>query len=156
MEYAKAITEASRRLADLITNILKAQQAGKPADLLAGGDLRSGEQLCECLLSFEEAWEKKELQIETDVQEAVLVTPTRQLLSLVWNNLFSNAVKFTEPHGKISLSLRTQGDFAVVQVSDTGCGIPPEVGKHIFEKFYQGDTSTPPRATALGLRWSSG
>ena len=64
-----------------------------------------------------------------------------QLLSLVWNNLFSNAVKFTEPHGKISLSLRTQGDFAVVQVSDTGCGIPPEVGKHIFAKFYQGDTS---------------
>ena len=74
-----------------------------------------------------------------------------QLLSLVWNNLFSNAVKFTEPHGKISLSLRTQGDFVVVQVSDTGCGIPPEVGKHIFEKFYQGDTSHATQGNGLGL-----
>lgn len=74
-----------------------------------------------------------------------------QLLSLVWNNLFSNAVKFTEPHGKISLSLRTQGEFAVVQVWDTGCGIPPEVGKHIFEKFYQGDTSHATQGNGLGL-----
>ena len=85
------------------------------------------------------------------MQEAVLVDADAQLLSLVWNNLFSNAVKFTEPHGKISLSLRTQGDFVVVQVSDTGCGIPPEVGKHIFEKFYQGDTSHATQGNGLGL-----
>ena len=85
------------------------------------------------------------------MQEAVLVDADAQLLSLVWNNLFSNAVKFTEPHGKISLSLRTQGEFAVVQVWDTGCGIPPEVGKHIFEKFYQGDTSHATQGNGLGL-----
>ena len=74
-----------------------------------------------------------------------------ELLSLVWNNLFSNAIKFTEPHGKVSLSLQAQGDFAVVQVSDTGCGIPPQVGKHIFEKFYQGDTSHATQGNGLGL-----
>ena len=74
-----------------------------------------------------------------------------ELLSLVWNNLFSNAIKFTEPHGKISLSLKSEGEFAVVQVSDTGCGIPSEVGKHIFEKFYQGDTSHATQGNGLGL-----
>ena len=151
MEYAKAITEASRRLADLITNILKLNKLESQQIYPQVETYDLGEQLCECLLSFEEAWEKKELQIETDVQEAVLVDADAQLLSLVWNNLFSNAVKFTEPHGKISLSLRTQGDFAVVQVSDTGCGIPPEVGKHIFEKFYQGDTSHATQGNGLGL-----
>lgn len=103
--------------------------------------------------AFESAWEDKDLEIETDVEEDVRVDTDAELLSLVWNNLFSNAIKFTEPHGKISLSLKSEGEFAVVQVSDTGCGIPSEVGKHIFEKFYQGIHPTLHRETALDLRW---
>ena len=74
-----------------------------------------------------------------------------ELLSLVWNNLFSNAVKFTQPRGTISLSLKTEGDAVTVQVSDTGCGISPEVGRHIFEKFYQGDPSHATQGNGLGL-----
>ena len=80
-----------------------------------------------------------------------MVNTDAELLSLVWNNLFSNAVKFTEPHGRIFLSLKSEGDSAVVQVTDTGCGIPSEVGKHIFEKFYQGDTSHAVQGNGLGL-----
>lgn len=91
------------------------------------------------------------MEIDTDLEEEVFVSTDAELLSLVWNNLFSNAVKFTDLNGKISLSLKTEGEFAVVQVSDTGCGIPPEVGKHIFEKFYQGDTSHAMQGNGLGL-----
>ena len=85
------------------------------------------------------------------VPGAVLVEADSELLSLVWNNLFSNAVKFTEPGGTLSLTLEAQEDLAVVRVGDTGCGIPPEVGKHIFEKFYQGDTSHATQGNGLGL-----
>ena len=60
-------------------------------------------------------------------------------------------MKFTQPHGTVSLSLKSEGDDAVVQVSDTGCGISPQVGKHIFEKFYQGDTSHAAQGNGLGL-----
>lgn len=74
-----------------------------------------------------------------------------ELLSLVWNNLFSNAIKFTAPGGRIGLTLRARGADAVVEVSDTGCGISPEVGRHIFEKFYQGDTSHATQGNGLGL-----
>lgn len=151
MVYAKAVTDASRRLASLITNILKLNQLENQQIYPKAETYDLGEQLCECLLAFESAWEEKELEIETDVEEDVLVNTDAQLLSLVWNNLFSNAVKFTEPHGRVSLSLKTEGDFAVVQVSDTGCGIPPEVGRHIFEKFYQGDTSHATQGNGLGL-----
>ena len=151
LEYAKAVTDASRRLSSLITNILKLNKLENQQIYPAVESYDLGEQLCECLLSFESAWEDKGLEIETDVEANVQVDTDAQLLKLVWNNLFSNAIKFTEPHGCISLSLKSEGDTAVVQVRDTGCGIPPEVGKHIFEKFYQGDTSHATQGNGLGL-----
>lgn len=151
MEYAGAITDASRRLASLITNILKLNKLENQQIYPAGGSYDLGEQLRECLLSFEDAWEAKGLDIEIDVEEGVMVDTDEELLSLVWNNLFSNAVKFTEPGGKIGLSMRTDGEDAVIRVEDTGCGIPPEVGRHIFEKFYQGDTSHAAQGNGLGL-----
>ena len=110
-----------------------------------------GEQLRECLLSFESQWETKELEIEADIEEDVTVEADGQLLSLVWNNLLSNAIKFTDDGGKITVSLRTDGPMAIVKVADTGCGIDRETGKHIFEKFYQGDTSRATRGNGLGL-----
>ena len=110
-----------------------------------------GEQLCECLLGFENAWEAKNLEIETDIADGITVESDRELLSLVWNNLFSNAVKFTEAGGKVGLKLYQDTGCAVVEVSDTGCGISPEIGAHIFEKFYQGDTSHATQGNGLGL-----
>ena len=151
LEYAKAITDASRRLANLITNILKLNKLEIHQIYPKAESYDLGEQLCECLLTFERAWEDKALDIETDVEGEIMVNSDEELLSLVWNNLFSNAIKFTPPHGKISLTLKAEGEFAVVQVSDTGCGISPEVGKHMFEKFYQGDTSHATQGNGLGL-----
>ena len=151
LEYAKAITDASRRLANLITNILKLNKLENQQIFPKAETYDLGEQLCECLLTFERAWEDKALDIETDVEAEVMVNSDEELLSLVWNNLFSNAIKFTPPRGKISLTLKAEGEFAVVQVSDTGCGISPEVGKHMFEKFYQGDTSHATQGNGLGL-----
>jgi signal transduction histidine kinase len=96
-------------------------------------------------------WDKKNLAIEADVAEDVYVTADPELLTLVWNNLFSNAIKFTEEGGQITLTLKSEGQKAIVQVADTGCGISPEVGKHMFEKFYQGDTSHASKGNGLGL-----
>ena len=151
IEYAKAVTEQSRRLADLITNILKLNRLENQQIYPAAKRYNLGEQLAECLLNFEDTWEKKSIDIETDLEEDVFVESDDELLSLVWNNLFSNALKFTESGGRVSVTLKTEGDFATVKVSDTGCGIPPEVGKHIFEKFYQGDTSHATQGNGLGL-----
>lgn len=151
LEYAKAITDASRRLTCLVTNILKLNKLENQRIYPAEAAYDLGEQLRECLLEFEAAWEEKELELEADIAEDVTVESDAELLSLVWSNLFSNAVKFTEPHGRVSVSLRAEGENAVVSVSDTGCGIPPEVGRHIFEKFYQGDPSRATRGNGLGL-----
>lgn len=151
IEYAKKITDSSRKLADLITNILKLNRLENQQIYPEKQVYNLGEQLCECLLNFESTWEKKEIEIDTDIEEEVFVESDSELLTLVWNNLFSNAMKFTEQGGSVSLKLKSEDKWAVVQVSDTGCGISPEVGKHIFEKFYQGDTSHATQGNGLGL-----
>lgn len=150
-EYAKAISEAARKLAQLITNILKLNKLENQQIFPQPKEFDLSEQLCECLLVFEDAWEAKNLEIETDIEDDVRIKSDPELLSLVWNNLISNAVKFTPDGGTIGLSLKTEDDSVVVQVRDTGCGMKPEVGQHIFEKFYQGDTSHATQGNGLGL-----
>ncbi len=140
MEYAKAITDTSRSLASLITNILKLNKLENQQIYPQKEIYNLGEQLCQCLLAFEDIWEKEGIEIDTDIEEDVLIASDTELLSLVWNNLISNALKFTPSGGHISISLTAEQAYAIVQVGDTGCGISPEVGAHIFEKFYQGDT----------------
>ena len=150
-EYAKAISEAARRLAALITNILKLNKLENQQIFPQPTEFDLGEQLCQCLLQFEDAWDAKNLEIETDIEDDVHIKSDPELLSLVWNNLISNAVKFTPDGGTINVSLKTEGSQVTVSVSDTGCGINPETGKHIFEKFYQGDTSHATQGNGLGL-----
>ena len=151
IEYATAITDASRRLADMMTNILKLNRLENQQIYPRIETYDLGEQLCECLLQFENVWEAKSIEIDTDISEKVFISADSELLSLVWNNLFSNAFKFTDNGGKVTLSLSTDQDHAVVRVTDTGCGMSPEIGAHIFEKFYQGDTSHATQGNGLGL-----
>ena len=150
-EYAGTVTSAAQRLANLITNILKLNKLENQQIYPVKKSFDLGEQLCECLLSFESAWEAKNIEIKTELEDDVSIENDPELLSLVWNNLFSNAIKFTEDGGTVGLKLYTEKGFAVVEVSDTGCGISPEVGAHIFEKFYQGDTSHATQGNGLGL-----
>ena len=151
VEYAKSISEAARRLAQLITNILKLNKLENQQIFPKAEEYDLGEQLCECLLTFEDAWERKALNIETDIQDDIRIRSDAELLSLVWNNLISNAVKFTPEGGTVAVSLKAENGHVAVAVSDTGCGIKPEVGQHIFEKFYQGDTSHATQGNGLGL-----
>ena len=151
IEYAKAITDSSRRLADMMTNILKLNRLENQQIYPNLTTFDLGEQLCESLLQYESVWERKQIEIETDMAEDVWVSADAELLMLVWNNLFSNAFKFTEDGGKVTLTLSTDPKYATVRVSDTGCGMTAEVGAHIFEKFYQGDTSRATQGNGLGL-----
>ena len=151
IEYARAITDASRRLADMMTNILKLNRLENQQIYSNPTTFDLGEQLCESLLQYESTWERKNIEIETDIREGVQICADAELLSLVWNNLFSNAFKFTEDGGRVKLTLTADESYATVMVADTGCGMTQEVGAHIFEKFYQGDTSHATAGNGLGL-----
>ena len=151
IEYAQAVSDSSRRLASMITNILKLNRLENQQIYPQTAQYDLSEQLCQALLQFENVWEKADIEIETDIADSVTVKADAELLSLVWSNLLSNAFKFTEPGGKVCVSLTTTQHHAIVRIADTGCGMTPEVGAHIFEKFYQGDTSHATQGNGLGL-----
>ena len=151
LEYAKNITHSSKHLAELITNILKLNRLENQQIFPRTDSYNLSEQLCESLLQFESVWEEKEMEISTDIAEDITISADSELLSIVWNNLLSNAFKFTDIGGKISVSLSADSEYATVTVSDTGCGMTAETGAHIFEKFYQGDTSHATKGNGLGL-----
>ncbi|MGN1116995.1 MAG: ATP-binding protein [Acutalibacteraceae bacterium] len=151
IEYAKGITDASRRMADMMTNILKLNRLENQQIYPQTAEFDLGEQLCECLLQYENVWEKSGIDIITDIAENVKVKTDAELLGHVWNNLFSNAFKFTPSGGTVTVTLTATEHHAVVKVSDTGCGMPAQVGEHIFEKFYQSDNSHSVQGNGLGL-----
>lgn len=151
MEYAHAITNTSRKMTELITNILKLNQLENqkiPSDIKTY-DL--SEQICECLLGFEENWENKNIDVVADIEENIIVNSNMNLLSIVWNNLFSNAFKFTPDGGSVTVSVSQSNKYAIVKIADTGIGIPEEQQEQIFEKFYQCDTSHSTDGNGLGL-----
>lgn len=150
-EYANGISNTAKRMAEMVTNILKLNRLENQQIYPQITEFDLGEQLCECLLQFESVWERNQIEIKTDIAENVRVRADAELLTLVWNNLLSNAFKFTEAVGSVSLTLTATDHHAIVQVKDTGCGMSPEVGAHIFEKFYQGDPSHAARGNGLGL-----
>ena len=151
VEYGKAIQEQTKRLSNLVTNILKLNKLENQQIYPNVEKVYLGEQLCECMLEFESVWEKKNIEIEANIEEEVYVVADKELLSLVWNNLLSNALKFTEPQGTVSLSLTKDEQYAYVEIRDTGCGMSAETGKNIFKKFYQGDSSHATKGNGLGL-----
>ena len=151
MEYAKVIAEATRKFADLITNILKLNKLENQQISPSRTKYDLGEQFTQSLLQYEDVWERKKIAIDAEIEDGITVYADAELLSLVWNNLLSNAFKFTEADGTVSVKLKAEETFAYVEVTDTGCGMTKEVGEHIFEKFYQGDLSHSSQGNGLGL-----
>lgn len=151
IEYGKAIQEQTKRLSTLVMNILKLNKLENQQIYPNVEQYDLGEQLCECMLEFESVWEEKNIELEVKLDEEVQIEADKELLSLVWNNLLSNALKFTEENGKVYVTLWKDEAYAYVEVKDTGCGMTPETGKNIFKKFYQGDTSHATKGNGLGL-----
>jgi signal transduction histidine kinase len=149
-EYTKTIVDASQKLSTLISNILKLNKLENQEIIPEFQVFDLGEQLRRCAVAFEELWERKNITFAAELDE-ITVGYDEDMLEIVWNNLLSNAIKFTGDGGRISLTLKAQNGFAVVVIQDSGCGMDEETKKHIFDKFYQGDTSHSQEGNGLGL-----
>ncbi|MGN0404088.1 MAG: ATP-binding protein, partial [Bariatricus sp.] len=150
-EYTQNILKATRRLSDLIMNMLKLNKLEKQTIQSAPEKYDLCRQICDCALQFEDDWEKKNIELEVDIEEKLEIMADAGLLELVWTNLLSNAVKFTPDGGKVTITEVSDQDSVTVSVDDTGCGMDAETRNRIFEKFFQGDTSHSMEGNGLGL-----
>ncbi len=150
-EQVDNILGATRRLANLIQNMLKLNKLEKQTICPVTEVYDVCAQLCSVAVQFEDAWECKNIEFDADLEDTAYVQADPGLLELVWTNLLSNAVKFTPQGGSIMLR-QTRADGKIyVSVIDTGCGMDEKTVKHIYDKFYQGDTSHSTEGNGLGM-----
>jgi CheY-like chemotaxis protein len=95
--------------------------------------------------------EAKGIELLQAAAEVVPVQGDRDRLTQVFSNLLSNATKFSEPGGRISIDLRREADRAIVTISDTGCGIAADAIDAVFEMFWQGSSHDLGGGLGIGL-----
>jgi Signal transduction histidine kinase len=150
-EYIDTISKATEKLSALVSNILKLNKLDNQEIDIGVEEYDVCSQLCECALNFESLWEQKNIHFKVAVEDMAIVRADRDMLEIVWNNLLSNALKFTSNDGDISLFQTSNRNTITVVISDTGCGMNKETQKRIFDKFYQGETSHSGEGNGLGL-----
>lgn len=151
-ECARKILQSTARLNDLTGNILLLSKLDNQNYPQENTTFSLDEQIRQAILMFESVWTKKQIDIDCDMPDVSFVGP-QSLLNHVWINLIGNAVKFVkgDGSGRIIVRLTPNEKNVVVTVADNGIGMDDKTIAHIFEKFYQGDTSRRSSGNGLGL-----
>lgn len=148
--YIDKIIFNTRRLSDLVGNILLLSKVNNQTISLKASTFRLDEQVRQSILALESKWEKKEIEFDIDLDE-IEYTGYENLLSHVWLNLIDNAVKFSPQNGQIRIRLKQLAGSVTFSIWDNGLSIPEADIGRIFNKFYQGDNSHASEGNGLGL-----
>lgn len=149
-EYLDIVISESSRLATLATNVLNLSKVENQTILTDKLAFDLGEQIRRCILMLESKWNNKNISLSVHLQD-IICLGNEELLSQVWLNLLDNALKFTPEGGNITVSLGTENGKVIFVLRDNGTGISADAAAHIFEKFYQADTSHTTSGNGLGL-----
>jgi signal transduction histidine kinase len=149
-EYAQMILDSARQLSSLSGNILKLSEFESQKIMPEKSFFSLDEQIREALLFLESKWSKKNLEIDLALP-SITYFGNEEFLMHVWLNIYGNAIKFTPENGIISTSIEKLDTGIYISISDTGIGMTEEVKKHIYEKFYQGDSTRNSEGNGLGL-----
>lgn len=148
--YVEKILENSRRLSNLSGNILALSKLENRETMPDIKEFRLDEQIRKCILMLENEWSQKQIEFDLTLARTDF-TGSQSLLEQVWLNILDNAIKHSPEKEKISVKIDETDERVSVCVSDFGEGMTPDVQKHIFEKFFQGDTSRQSEGNGLGL-----
>lgn len=148
--YVEKILENSRRLTSLSGNILMLSKLENQEMILDKTEYRLDEQIRKCILMLETKWEAKNIEFDLDLPKQMYYG-SESLLEQVWMNVIDNAVKHSKTDGVIQIKLVQEEMYLAITITDYGDGMTEEVQKHIFEKFFQGDSSRKAEGNGLGL-----
>jgi signal transduction histidine kinase len=148
-----SISDQTDRLTRLVQRLLDVSRFEAGGGRLELRTIPVREFLDELAESFDVLAYQNEMDFRVEFSEPLpeSITGDPDRLNEVLGNLLSNAFKFTPRGGRIRLHAGREGGSALIEVSDTGVGIPPEQLPRIFEKFYQIENEAQPRSVGSGL-----
>ena len=149
-EYIEKILFNTRRLSSLVSNILLLSKLENQSIQTHREKYALDEQIREDILALESLWEPKNIEFDVEL-DAVRYYGNKNVLHHVWSNLLSNAIKFSPNGGTIKMRLYKENEKIVFLIEDNGPGLSEEAKKHLFDKFYQADTSHKEEGNGLGL-----
>ena len=149
-EYLSVIIEESERLSSLSTNVLKLSKLEQQNILTDKTEYNLSEQIRLCVALFSAEWDRKSMDVEL-IGDDVVYTGSKELLKQVWINLLDNAIKFTPNGGIVRITTEQTPDHVIVSMFNTGKPISEPAAIHIFDKFYQEDSSRKTAGSGLGL-----
>ncbi|MDO5345481.1 MAG: HAMP domain-containing sensor histidine kinase [Lachnospiraceae bacterium] len=149
-EYLEIIMDESERLTRLATNVLNLSKIENQTILTGQTWFNCTEQIRRIIALLEPKWSKKKLRFLLEADE-ITIYGNMELLEQVWINLLDNAIKFSPDSSVISLLLRKRPGCVLFTITDQGPGIAKKAQEHIFDKFYQADSSHAVQGNGLGL-----
>ncbi len=149
-KYINYVIQSTAKLTTLVNNILKITKIDNQKISVDSNTYALDEQIRESVLSFEKEWNEKNIEFDIEL-DSVMIKADEVLLSNVWNNLISNAIKYSKMNGIIHIRLKKMEDKVEITIKDHGIGIPEESLPYIFDKFYQVDKSHSSEGNGLGL-----
>ncbi|MEK5161140.1 HAMP domain-containing sensor histidine kinase [Paenibacillus sp. FSL R5-0527] len=150
IQYLRVIADESLRLSTLSQNTLLLSKVEACEIITEKEAYDLSEQIKRCAILLLPKIEQKKIELELDVDDISYVG-NAELMEQVWINLLSNAIKFTPEHGEIKISAKCTSDQLTLKFSDSGVGMDEETAAHIFEKYYQHDTTSAVRGNGIGL-----
>ena len=148
--YVDKILLNTRRLSTLVGSILLLSKLENQQIPTNRTEYRLDEQIRQSLVALETAWVQKDIELDVEL-ERVSYLGNEQTMRHVWDNLISNAVKFSPQGGLVTLRLEKKLRKLIFTIEDRGPGLSEEAQKHIFDKFYQADSSHKQEGNGLGL-----
>ena len=149
-EYIEKILFNTQRLSSLVGSILLLSKLENQQIPTNQNEYRLDEQIRQSVVALETAWVQKDIELDVEL-ERVSYLGNEQMMRHVWDNLISNAVKFSPQGGIVKLRLTQKARKLIFTIEDQGHGLSEEAQKHIFDKFYQEDSSHKQDGSGLGL-----
>ena len=149
-EYIEKILFNTGRLSDLVGNILLLSKIENQTIGMTKTRFRLDEQIRQSIVALEPRWSEKDIEIDAEL-ESIEYTGSENLLHHVWDNIIGNAIKFNPVGGIVRIGLTRQAGAIIFTVEDNGPGLSKKAQKHMFEKFYQEDSSHKQEGNGLGL-----
>lgn len=139
LELARGNTQ---KLHTLVTQLLEFEKVDTHKQQLVLAPLNLNDIIEEEVASFEPFCEKKQLHLGLSLpDEDVYIMADRHMVEIMLDNLISNACKYTMPQGNVSLSLNCTKRKAIIEVKDTGIGIPKKAWKHLFSDVHRAENA---------------